>query len=75
MISFRQLLVTLLVIALVWGFYRVRQRFGELRARRAKQRAVTYRDTVRCPRCGVYLPRGDSSRPVCDHPDCPLAGN
>lgn len=78
MISFRQLLVTLLVIALVWGFYRARQRFSELRAQRSRQRAarVAYQDTVRCPQCGLYLPRKDATAaPVCDNPDCPIPRN
>ncbi len=66
MISFRQLLVTLLVIGLVWGFYRLKQR---VQARRSPQ--PLYQDTVRCPQCGLYRPR-TSALPVCDHPDCPL---
>lgn len=68
MISFRQLLVTLLVIALVWGFYRVKQR---LQARRSRLAAVAYQNTVRCPRCELYLPRTPSTT-ACDHPNCPL---
>lgn len=69
MISFRQLLVTLLVIGLVWGFYHLKQRW---QARRAKpQPSVAYRDTVRCPQCQLYLPRTTVTS-ACDHLNCPL---
>lgn len=71
MISFRQLLVTLLVMALVWGFYRIKQR---LQVRRSQRKPVAYQDTIRCPQCELYLAR-TTGLPACDHPNCPLRKN
>lgn len=53
MIGLKQLLVIVLVIAGIWLLRR-------LRARAAPRREVTppsYRETVRCVRCGTHIPR------------------
>jgi hypothetical protein len=77
MISFRQLLVIAVVIGLVWLFYQLRQRLDRTTGDRPPPEppAGRFQDTVRCRRCGVYLPRaearGDDRRGyTCADPDC-----
>ncbi len=53
MIGLKQLLVIVLVIAGIWLFRRLRARVGP----RREANPPSYRETVRCTRCGTHIPR------------------
>lgn len=83
MISLRQLLVVVLVIAVLWLLRGLQRRVRDTLSQRAGpaagRRPRHFQNTVRCARCGVYLPRDEAvERPqgfLCaDSDTCQAAG-
>lgn len=76
MISIRQLLIIALVIAGLWLLGRLRHRLVQGRLKRRVQRnKASYKETMRCQRCGVYLPRPgtiEEDNYICDDDKCPV---
>ena len=76
MISIRQLIIVALVIGIFWFLGRLRRRLTEKPLRWAR-RDMSYKETVRCERCGLYLPRtsfaGDMGEEhSCNEVHCPV---
>ena len=59
MISFRQILIIVLLIAGFWLFRRLRRRF-DLNRRRRHPKQRPYEEMVRCAHCGTYLPQAQA---------------
>jgi len=57
MISFRQLLIIILVIAGVWLFRHLQKRLTDNPWRQTKKNQINYQDTVRCELCGTHIPQ------------------
>ena len=80
MISIRQLIIVALVIGIFWFLGRLRRRLTEkpLRwTRRDMSYKESYKETVRCERCGLYLPRTSSTSEIgedhsCNDVHCPV---
>ena len=83
-IGFKEILLLIGVVLVIWYGGRVLQRFEAHRAERAtthdrrarrkaeaKRAAPAVEDMAECPVCGVYLAAGTS--PACDRADCPYA--
>ena len=78
MISFRQLIVIVLVIGIVWLLGSLRRRLGEkssAQTSRADQAQYNFDETVRCRHCGVYMLKreaagNDSDGYTCRDPAC-----
>lgn len=76
MISIRQLIIVALVIGIFWLLGRFRRRFAEKPLKWTRHSNV-YKETVRCERCGLYLPRTKSVGNIeedhsCNDAHCPV---
>ncbi|MBF0333552.1 MAG: hypothetical protein HQL40_07875 [Alphaproteobacteria bacterium] len=73
-------LVLIAIVLIVWFGYRHFQRVVELGRRRdpaapaprADGSAARVEETVRCDRCGAFVPAREPGR--CGRPDCPFLG-
>ena len=84
MISIRQLVIVALVIGIFWLLGRLRRHFTGKPSKWARRDPAykeahkeTYKETVRCERCGLYLPRTGFNDKLgeyhsCNDDDCPV---